>query len=89
MPWEQKIRKYEKGSPIFRVADAVYEIEQGRYLWIRGRPWHPAIVWNWTLPTLRGAVRTGCVSYADTTARWVKAHPEPANALDTEFQEVE
>ncbi len=52
-------RKFVKGGAFKNTAEAATWIENGKWCYWGSVPKHPSVVSNFSLTTIRGAVRTG------------------------------
>jgi hypothetical protein len=99
MTWgSRKVRKYCAGERINSLAAMVLMIEDGRYMIVRGRPTHPAVLRNWSLASLNSVMRGGWMYLAELTPEWIAAEETRAGVYaamnaehpddDSEFSEV-
>lgn len=99
MTWgsTKKIRKYREGFRVTDVIDLIAELRACRYVFVRGKAYHPAVLRNWSLASLECACRYGNARTAELTPAWIDAEGvkamalaahEEAAAIDHEFAEV-
>ena len=86
MTWSsrKKIRKYRAGIRIYGIYELITALRDERYVFVRGKPYHPAVLRNWSLASLEGVCRHGDARIAEFTPEWIEA--ETVKAI--EFAEV-
>ena len=57
-------KKFTKGRKIDSIADLVFVLQNGIWVYWEDRPKHPSILWNMQLRTLRDAVARGILYVA-------------------------
>lgn len=97
MTWgnAKKIRKYREGARIDGLAEMIVALNAGRYVFVRGRPYHPAVLRNWSLASLDAVCRHRSARIAELTQEWIDDHAvrcarasEEAADIDSEFAEI-
>lgn len=104
MAWGKsiKIRKYRPGVRILGIFEMIEVLNADRYVFVRGKPYHPTALNNWSLATLKGVCRYGDARVAELTAEWIAAEEMKAEiaqeserlardrvtVLDIEFAEI-
>jgi hypothetical protein len=90
----KKIRKYCEGIRILGIVEMIAVLAAGRYVFVRGKPYHPAVLRNWSLASLEAACRYGA-RVAELTPEWIEdeemkamAIQEGAEGAHREFVEV-
>jgi hypothetical protein len=99
MSWgkSRKLRKYRAGERLNSLVALVLIINDGRYIIVNGRPYHPAVLRNWSLASLDGTMRRGRMYLAELTPEWIEDQEMRAELAkfnaehpdDSEFAEVE
>lgn len=94
MSWGRptRVRKYRPGAQMLGIFDLISAFNQGRYVFVRGKAYHPAVLRNWSLASLEGICRYGGARVAEITPEWMAAEAEKAEIaqeeLIAEFSEV-
>ncbi len=97
MTWgnSRRIKKYHPGIRILGIFEMIAALHHGRYVFVRGKAYHPAVLRNWSLASLEGVSRHGDARIAELTPEWIDAEAarrsdaeDGARVLDTEFAEV-
>jgi len=77
------------------IFDLISAFDQGRYVFVRGKAYHPSVLRNWSLVSLEGICRHGSAYVAELTPEWIAAEEhkaatvrEEAVVIDREFEEV-
>lgn len=52
-------RKYRKGRRLLTLAQVIRLIDAGKWLISRHKPYHPSVISNWSLYTIRSALGMG------------------------------
>jgi hypothetical protein len=89
----KKVRKYRAGIRILGIYELMAVLNAGRYVFVRGKSYHPAVLRNWSLASLEGVCRYGDTRVAELTPEWIDAESVKAmmareKATDEEFAEV-
>lgn len=96
MTWggAKKIRKYREGARVGSIFDMIAALHTDRYVFVRGKAYHPAVLRNWSLISLEAACRYGA-RIAELTPAWIETEAvkameaaEKARGIDSEFVEV-
>lgn len=97
MSWGRstKIRKYREGKAFADAIDMILALRRGRYVFVRGKPYHPTVLRNWSLASLEGACHFGMAAVAELTPEWIAAEElktevarEEAHVIDAEFEDA-
>lgn len=104
MAWgsAKKIRKYRPGAKMLGIFDLISAFNQGRYVFVNGKPYHPAVLRNWSLASLEAICRGNRTFVAELTPEWIEAEETKAEiareleqsvrdrvtVLDIEFAEI-
>lgn len=81
MSWNTRprIRKYRQGERLDSLIAAVVAITlSDQYLFVRGKPYHPAVARNWSITQLNCLVRGGVAYIAELTPEWLQAEADKA-----------
>ena len=76
MAWNTtpRIRKYKAGERLDSLLAAVVTITvDEKYLFVRGKPYHPAVARNWSIAQLHDLVCGGQAYIAALTPEWISA----------------
>lgn len=97
MTWgsAKKIRKYREGARILSIYEMIPVLLANRYVIVRGKPYHPAVLRNWSLISLMDICRYNQAHVAELTPEWIAAEEmrieiarEEAAVVDAEFAEI-
>lgn len=94
MSWGRKprVRKYRAGAEIREIYEMIGALHSGRYIFVRGKPYHPAVLSNWSLASLESVCRLGAARAAELTPEWTAAEAERAKEASenpvAEFAEI-
>lgn len=75
MAWGKstKVRKFRPGARMLGIFDLIEAFDRGCYVFVHGKPYHPAVLRNWSLVCLEGVCRNGFAHVAELTPEWIAA----------------
>jgi hypothetical protein len=97
MAWGKttKIRKYREGVRILGIYEMIPVLLANRYIIVRGKPYHPAVLRNWSLGSLTRICHYDQAHVAELTPEWIAAEEmraeiarEEAAVVDGEFTKI-
>jgi hypothetical protein len=75
MAWGKStnVRKYRPGVRILGIFEMIVVLDAGKYVFVRGRAYHPAVLNNWSLGSLKSACLYSDARIAELTPEWIAA----------------